>query len=359
VLLGLLLWLLLEVLVAAWGDGPEAAMRAAGPLLASALVYGLSLVWAAGLLSAGPERAAVDHRRRVVVLGGSAGGALLVVGGALARISAAMGEQATMLARAKPGGDGSALATPPDHLSAALPTPASAQPIATEPTAVPNSAPAPFVAPPGVADEITPNERFYIVSKNLVDPRVQAENWSLEVFGLVKEPRSFSYQEVLALPSTSAYITLECISNPLGGKLMSNALWTGVPLAHLLGLVGVHVDARAVVFRSADNYYESFPLEVALAPTTLLAHAMNGVPLTEKHGFPLRVVLPGRYGMKQPKWVTKIELTADPIDGYWVRRGWDREAPPGTTTRESRCRSIRNHVGAGPVRWRAVCNGDY
>ena len=189
------------------------------------------------------------------------------------------------------------------------------------------------MAPPGVADEITPNERFYIVSKNLVDPRVQAENWSLEVFGLVKEPRSFSYQEVLALPSTSAYITLECISNPLGGKLMSNALWTGVPLAHLLGLVGVHVDARAVVFRSADNYYESFPLEVALAPTTLLAHAMNGVPLTEKHGFPLRVVLPGRYGMKQPKWVTKIELTADPIDGYWVRRGWDREAFPQTVAR--------------------------
>ncbi len=114
---------------------------------------------------------------------------------------------------------------------------------------------------------------------------------------------------------------------------MSNALCTGIPLGQLLGSLGVSSDARAVIFRSADNYYESFPLEVALASGVLLAHTMNGVPLPDNHGFPLRLIVPGRYGVKNPKWITRIELAAEPIQGYWVRRGWDPEALVQTVAR--------------------------
>src|SRR5437867_3886063 len=100
-----------------------------------------------------------------------------------------------------------------------------------------------------------PNERFYIVSKNFNDPRVSADKWSLEVLGLVAQPRRFSYEEILALPTPSQYATLECISNTLGGNLMSNAHWTGVPLSELAHALGVQPEARAITFRSADNYY--------------------------------------------------------------------------------------------------------
>jgi DMSO/TMAO reductase YedYZ molybdopterin-dependent catalytic subunit len=147
------------------------------------------------------------------------------------------------------------------------------------------------------------------------------------------QPRQFSYTEILALPTVSQYTTLECISNTLGGSLMSNARWTGVPLGQLLASVGLQAAAQAVIFRSADNYYESFPLEVLMAPGVLFAHTMNGAPLPDKHGFPLRLVLPGRYGMKNPKWITRIEIVPEPVEGYWVRRGWDRDALVKTVAR--------------------------
>src|SRR5260370_3926125 len=108
----------------------------------------------------------------------------------------------------------------------------------------------------------------------------------------------------------SHYTTLECISNTLGGKLMSNALWTGVPLAQLLGNLGVQPTAQAIIFRSADNYYESFPLGLALAPGVLLAHTMNATQLPHKHGFPLRSIPPGRDALHNPKIITRIQLAA-------------------------------------------------
>jgi len=259
----------------------------------------------------------------MVILGGLTGGALVLAGGALARMLISNAEQPT---------------TQPTYdevgpVAAVPETPAAAEAATTEPVARRNGAKTSVALPPGVSDEITPNERFYLVSKNFNDPRVSADKWSLEILGLVAQPRRFSYEEILALPTMSQYTTLECISNTLGGKLMSNALWTGVRLAQLLGNLGVQPAAQAVIFRSADNYYESFPLELALAPSVLLAHTMNGTPLPDKHGFPLRLILPGRYGVKNPKWITRIELAAEPIDGYWVRRGWDREALVQTIAR--------------------------
>jgi DMSO/TMAO reductase YedYZ molybdopterin-dependent catalytic subunit len=302
---GIAVWLAFELAAVTLGDGFSVALATSGWLLVSAEVYGIALVLLLRLIDAAMEQAApVDRQRRILVLGGLAGSALIIAGGALARMLASNTQQQ--------------VAPEPTH---------------TQPIAAPDSDPlvtkAPQQAvtiPQGVAAEVTPNERFYIVSKNFNDPRVSADKWSLEVFGLVAQPRRFSYEEILALPTVSQYTTLECISNTLGGNLMSNAYWTGVPLSQLVGSLGVQPEARAIIFRSADNYYESFPLEVALASGVLLAHTMNGVPLPDKHGFPLRLILPGRYGVKNPKWITRIELTAEPIEGYWVRRGWDAEA---------------------------------
>jgi len=243
-------------------------------------------------------------------LGGVAGGGLVIVGGALARLL-----EVTVVQQSAPE---------PIEANAA---------VALSGHAPKAQDPEPLTMPLGVAEEVTSNDRFYIVSKNFNDPRVGADKWSLQVFGLVAQPTRFSYEENLALPRVSQYKTLECISNTLGGNLMSNALWTGIPLGQLLGSLGVSSDARAVIFRSADNYYESFPLDVALAPGVLLAHTMKGVPLPDKHGFPLRLILPGRYGVKNPKWITRIELAAEPIEGYWVRRGWDPEALVQTVAR--------------------------
>jgi DMSO/TMAO reductase YedYZ molybdopterin-dependent catalytic subunit len=306
-------WLAFEVAVIAWGGGVVVALPNSGWLLMSAAVYGIALVLLVRFIEVPMKHGApIDRQRRIVVLGGLAGSALLIAGGALGRMLTVNVEQQTA-------------------------EPSQARPIAAQ------DADAQFAAspqqsvriPPGVTDEITPNDRFYIVSKNFNDPRVSADKWSLEVLGLVAQPRRFSYDEILALPAVSQYTTLECISNTLGGNLMSNAHWTGVPLSDLMHALDVRPEARAITFRSADNYYESFPLDVALAPGVLLAHTMNGMPLPDKHGFPLRLILPGRYGVKNPKWITKIEFyqAAEPIEGYWVRRGWDRDALVQTVAR--------------------------
>jgi DMSO/TMAO reductase YedYZ molybdopterin-dependent catalytic subunit len=317
---GLILWLVLEATVAAWGDGLPAAINSAGLLLASAQTFGMSLVLLARLLDVKASEAPVDVRRRVVVFGGVTTGALVLAGGGLARMLALNTEQAT--------GEPAALETGATAHITAPPTPSD-----EASASVSNGDAPPVRIPNGVAEEITPTEAFYVVSKNFNDPRVSADNWSLDISGLIDQPRHLSYHEILELPTVSQYTTFECISNTLGGKLMSNAYWTGIPLSQLLTSAGVQPQARAVTLRSADNYYESYPLELVRSDGVLLAHTMNGAPLPDKHGFPLRLVLPGRYGMKSPKWIVKIEVVADRIDGYWVRRGWDREAAVQTVAR--------------------------
>jgi DMSO/TMAO reductase YedYZ molybdopterin-dependent catalytic subunit len=337
-LYGIGVGVLLVLVVTLVGDGPAAAAQSALLLFASAVAYGLALVGAARWLAAPATvptstghlvRLAASHPgRRTLLLGGVAGGALLISGGALARIIAAIGEQAT--ASPEPG---AAAGLPEGGLTAAAAeaTATSAPALALAPSTAPTATPAPL--PVGIAEAITPNDRFYLVSKNFVDPRVRVEGWVLEVSGLLQEPRRFTYDELLGLPASRQVTTFACISNVVGGKLMSTAEWTGVPLGQLLSGLGLLPGATLVAFRSADNYHESYPLELALAPDTLLAHTMNGAPLPNKHGFPLRLVLPGRYGMKSPKWLTRIEVTDQPNNGYWVRRGWDREAGVQTTAR--------------------------
>ncbi|MFN2509290.1 MAG: molybdopterin-dependent oxidoreductase [Chthoniobacterales bacterium] len=181
--------------------------------------------------------------------------------------------------------------------------------------------------------KITPNDKFYQVSKNLVDPDVARDNWKLDIIGQVENPRVYSLGDIAAMPAVEQETTLLCISYGIGSGLCSNAIWKGVPLPTLLAQVKPTADASVVLFHAADGYYETFDFKKAMEPTTLLAYEMNGEPLPQRHGFPLRMIVPGRYGEKQPKWLTRIELLNDADArlvkrhgcGFYKEQGWGRE----------------------------------
>jgi DMSO/TMAO reductase YedYZ molybdopterin-dependent catalytic subunit len=185
-----------------------------------------------------------------------------------------------------------------------------------------------------LSPEVTSNDQFYIVSKNLVsDPTVAANSWQLAVDGMVDHTLTFTYEQVLALPMQQQYESLECISNDVGGQYMSNALWEGVRLRDVLQQAGMKPGAKKIVFYAVDDYSDSIYLEKALEPTTLLAVRMNGATLPQEHGFPIRMLVPGIYGMKHCKWLTRIEVTNDDYQGYWEQRGWDDLAGVRLTSR--------------------------
>ena len=187
---------------------------------------------------------------------------------------------------------------------------------------------------PGLSPEVTPNDRFYIVSKNVIrDPSVDERSWRLEIAGLVERPMVMNYEQMKALPGASQYFTLQCISNEVGGSLIGNALWRGVSLADLLREAGAKAGAVDVVLRAADDYVDSIPLAKALEPATMLAYEMNGEVLPQAHGFPVRLLVPDIYGMKNVKWLTKIEVIEYDLKGYWQTRGWDDTARMHTTSR--------------------------
>jgi hypothetical protein len=129
------------------------------------------------------------------------------------------------------------------------------------------------------------------------------------------------------------YLTLSCISNSVGGSLIGTQKWTGVSMKTLLDQAGVQEGARYLRILSADGFDETVDLElINQDERIMLAYAWDDAPLPERNGFPLRIYIPDRYGMKQPKWISEMEVVADYTDGYWVRRGWDREAIMVTTS---------------------------
>lgn len=174
----------------------------------------------------------------------------------------------------------------------------------------------------GLAPEVTPISRFYLLSKNDVDPAVAPQDWLLRVDGAVDRPFTLSYEELLALPRANQYVTLRCVSNPPNGPLMSNAYWTGVPLAALLRRAGADPTAAAIAMTAPDDYAEVAPLAAALADSALLAYGMNGETLPRAHGGPVRLILPGYFGFKNVKWVERITITRTLPSGYWSARGW-------------------------------------
>ena len=179
--------------------------------------------------------------------------------------------------------------------------------------------------------EVTSVSDFYVVSKNLGgDPVVEPSSWRLNL-----PTRSLTYEELLKLPSDQLELTLECISNEVGGTLISNGIWKGPRVSDILALTTVPSDAVWMLTESADGYTESFPLR-ELTPDHRLVTHLNGAPLSAQHGFPARFIFPGHYGMKQPKWVTRIRFSAEDQPGYWENNGWDERAIVKTMSRIDR-----------------------
>jgi DMSO/TMAO reductase YedYZ molybdopterin-dependent catalytic subunit len=183
---------------------------------------------------------------------------------------------------------------------------------------------------PLLDSEVTPTYLFYRIDINPIVPVVAATSWSLNVKGLVNNPLRITYEEIKAMPSVKEYATLQCVSNKIGGDLTSTALWKGVRLKDVLQKAQVRPDAKYIAFRCYDGYDVGIPLERGLLDGTILAYEMNLAPLSSEHGYPVRAIVPGLYGMMNPKWITEIELVNNVYEGYWQRNGWTNIATEDT-----------------------------
>jgi DMSO/TMAO reductase YedYZ molybdopterin-dependent catalytic subunit len=192
----------------------------------------------------------------------------------------------------------------------------------------------------GMPPFITPKEDFYLIDTATFSPNVNAEEWTLSVTGNVSNPFELSYDELLALPAREEDITIACVSNEVGGGLVSNGRWTGVRLADILEEAGLRREEIAaaseqLVGRAVDGWTAGFRTELALdGREALVAYGMNGETLPVDHGYPARLVVPGLYGyVSATKWLDEIELTSWNFDAYWITRGWAKEGPIKTQSR--------------------------
>ncbi|HYV02395.1 MAG TPA: molybdopterin-dependent oxidoreductase [Actinomycetota bacterium] len=190
-----------------------------------------------------------------------------------------------------------------------------------------------FDAIPGLSPEITSNGSFYVVDEEILDPIVDPATWRLGVRGKVRRPLSLTHDELLRLPLQERFQTLECISNEVGGELISTAKWIGVPLPSLLERAGLDRSAVEVVFTATSGYADSLSIDQAMDESTWIAVGMNDRVLPRAHGFPARLLSVGTYGMKNPKWLVDIEVVDAPFTGYWERRGWSKAARVKTGSR--------------------------
>ena len=185
---------------------------------------------------------------------------------------------------------------------------------------------------PGTRLEITPNEDFYRIDINTRKPQLVPETWRLELKGLVDRPLSLTLDEVRAMPTISYHHTLSCISNRIGGDLIGTTRWTGVRVRDVLAMAGMKATAEELFIEAADGFYESVAMSDLIDDRTMFAYEMNGSPLPHENGYPLRIIIPHRYGMKQPKWIVNMEVLDQEGRGYWVERGWSPEAFVRTTS---------------------------
>lgn len=188
----------------------------------------------------------------------------------------------------------------------------------------------------GVSDLVTPNEEFYVIDTALSVPRVDLETWTLSFTGLADTPFSITYDELLAMPMVERFVTLCCVSNQVGGGLVGNAKWLGVPLRELVERAGVRPEGTQLIGRSVDEFTVGFPTAAVFdGREALVAVGMNGEPLPLRHGFPARLVVSGLYGyVSATKWLSEVEFAGwDDFDAYWIPRGWAKEAPIKTQSR--------------------------
>ncbi|HEY6933126.1 MAG TPA: molybdopterin-dependent oxidoreductase [Marmoricola sp.] len=192
------------------------------------------------------------------------------------------------------------------------------------------------VGVPGVSPWRTPPSSFYVVATALAPPSVAPSDWRLRIHGMVDHEISLGFSELVNRRLVQDWVTLCCVSNEVGGDLVGNAWWSGVPVRELLAEAGVHPDADAVKQTSADGWTCGTPLPALTdGRNALLAVAMNGQPLPVEHGFPVRMVVPGLYGyVSATKWLVDLEVTRfDRFAAYWTERGWSEKGPVKTESR--------------------------
>jgi DMSO/TMAO reductase YedYZ molybdopterin-dependent catalytic subunit len=312
---------------------PGAGVGAALPSLAGAAVAA-GLLWAliAGPLEI-PETAAPGDERQLEEERDSRRRFLTGVGLALG-VAAVSGLGGRWLSTRRNVSAARSAVTLPAPVSPAKPVPAGAD-----------------LALEQLASYVTPNSAFYRIDTALVVPQVDPANWQLRIHGRVRNPITLTYADLLARPMIERHITIACVSNPVGGDLIGNARWLGVPLGQLLDEAQPLDGADQVVARSVDGWTCGSPTAVLRdGRDALLAVGMNGEPLPIEHGFPVRVVVPGLYGyVSACKWVVELELTsfAD-FDAYWVPRGWSAQGPIKTESRIDTPRA-RNRLTPGQV----------
>ncbi|MGH2461715.1 MAG: molybdopterin-dependent oxidoreductase [Chloroflexota bacterium] len=348
----LVTWLIVDVVVLPLaGDGFFGGATSVGAialnvaLLIVFFLFGLSLagtyrVSIARLPEEAAEGAAPSPERRRL-LGGFAVGAIAVLAaGATYRVVTAESGATLTVVPTPIAGSGSGAPTP-----ASAPSPAAATPVAPPVAGV-----EPGWQVPGLPPEVTPTKDFYVVSKNFFsDPVLDPARWTLEIVGLVKKPYTMTYNQLLKLPFQDRYQTLECISNEIGGDLISNGSWRGVSLHDLIAAAGPDPKTVKVAFTAADGYTDSVPFERAMSPANLLAYLMNGVPLEPGHGAPARLLVPGIFGMKNVKWLTRIELLGNDFSGYWEQRGWSDQAVVQTMSEFNSASTEHSSVPAGKL----------
>ena len=233
-------------------------------------------------------------------------------------------------------------ASPPARTATAgAPSPTASASVTPEATATAELTPEPAPQPAavvrggpasvsGISPLITPNSDFYRIDTALSVPRIDNTRWRLRITGMVDRPAEFTFEELLSMSLREEAVTLACVSNKVGGDLVGNAYWRGIPLPTLLREAGVQADSTQVIGRSVDGFTVGFPTDVALdGRESMVVLGMNGEPLPAEHGFPARLIVPGLYGyVSATKWLGEIELSRlDTFDSYWVQRGWSQQGP--------------------------------
>jgi DMSO/TMAO reductase YedYZ molybdopterin-dependent catalytic subunit len=206
---------------------------------------------------------------------------------------------------------------------------------------------------PGLSPFVTPTGSFYRVDTALVLPEVSPSNWQLRIHGMVAHEMTLSYHDLLKLPLLEDWITLCCVSNPVGGPYIGNARWLGASLARLLRAAGIRAGADQLLCTSVDGFTSGTPVQTVMdGRDALLAVALDGAPLPVAHGFPARLVVPGLYGyVSACKWITDIKVTTFAGESaYWVQHGWSQRAPIKTESRiDVPNGSATVHAGRTPV----------
>lgn len=282
------------------------------PILVAAAVGGL-VAWRLlpGVAAGGPLESPASFDRRRFLVGIAATGGGVVAGGLATSMIRNRATKQVATTRA----------------SIALPTPADATNAPVSAGAVETGLSGPW---------ITPTADFYRIDTAFTIPNVDPASWKLDIGGMVDRPFTLTYDELLAMPTIERPITIACVSNEVGGDLIGNARWLGVPLHAVLEKAGIKAGATQVASRSVDGWTCGFPTEFATdGRDAMIAIGMNGEPLNAKHGFPARLIVPGIYGyISATKWLKEIRLTRlEDFDGYWIPRGWAKLAPVKTQSR--------------------------